>query len=110
MKTPKAADVRRALAGPLMRLPAWLVLAHVRQTGVALLAIGLLLAVWLLWQAFFLGGEAGTVSRTGERKLSVELIDRLELWIEEVDAERNAGLSLPARPVFVVDDPAVKER
>lgn len=104
MKTLSAADVRRALERPLMRLPAWLVLAHVRQTGVALLAIGLLLAVWLLAQALFLGGEAPVVSRAAERALSVELIDRLELWIEDVDAERKAGLSLPARSLFIVDD------
>lgn len=90
----------------LARLPARLVLVYAKQTGMACLAIGLLLAVWFLAQAFFFVRESPPVSRAAERTLSVELIDRLELWIEDVDAERKAGLSLPARPVFVVDDPA----
>lgn len=109
MKTPNVADARRALTSRLARLPAWLVLLHVKQAGVAFLAVGMLLAVWLLLQAFFFEEAVPTVSRAGERKLSVELIDRLELWIEEVDAERKRGLTLPARALFVVDDSLPKQ-
>lgn len=104
MKTPPVAETRRSVTRLLSRLRQRLILTHVKQTGLALLAVGLLFAVWLLGQTFFVEGEAPMVSRGGERRLATEVIDRLELWIEEVDAERKAGLALPARSLFVVDE------
>lgn len=108
MKTPKVADVRRLLTSPVQRLLQGLVLRHTRRTGIALLAAGLLLAVWLVVQVFFVEG-ATAPSPQLERKLSTSLIDRLELWIETVEDQRQAGLPLPARPLFVVDDPVPQE-
>lgn len=81
-----------------------LILVHAGPTGLGLLAIGLLLAVWLLFQTFFMPPSVVPVAEVGERRLSTDLIDRLELWIEAVEDERRAGLQLPARPLFVVDD------
>ncbi|MEK7557093.1 MAG: hypothetical protein AAB538_03895 [Patescibacteria group bacterium] len=81
------------------------VLEHVRALGVGILILGMAAAI-VLGISLFIFPPKGEeqVSAPPARRLSVETIDRLELWIEEVDAERGAGFPLPERPMFVVED------
>lgn len=86
-------------------------LEHVKLVGVGVLILGLAVAVTLCVQVLVLPPTVtqDTPSATPTRRLSFEIIDQLELWIEEVDAEQKAGFPLPNRSLFVVEDVVVKE-
>jgi hypothetical protein len=82
-----------------------LILERIRILGIFVLTVGLAAAVWLMLSLFVFESPAAVeVAAPGGRRLSGDTIDRLELWIEEVDAERKAGFPVPARPMFVIDD------
>jgi hypothetical protein len=89
-----------------------MVLEKFRVVGMVALGLGLAGVVTgaalLFW--FSPAESPGGMPRTRERGLDTALIDQLELWIEEIDAQRQAGLPLPARPVFVIEDiPVIAE-
>lgn len=101
----KTAVRARHFTHAFLRLFHVAILEHVRPMGVILLAAGLGGALWLVVQLLLLqpAGQELT-SAPVEKRLSVETIDRLEFWIEEVDAERNSGFPAPPRPLFVIED------
>lgn len=79
-------------------------LPQVRLIGVGILLIGLLLIGGLIGRLFVLPPAPALPALFPERGLNTAVIDQLELWIEEVEDARRAGLKLPARSVFVVED------
>lgn len=84
----------------------WLIVKNVKVTGVAILVLGLLAVaatgVYLVW--FLKSAPVTAEMKPVERSLNTALIDDLELWIEQVDAERRQGVVLPSQPLFVADD------
>lgn len=110
MKRVSLTQIGQKLRREARHWPRWLILTHTRYMGTGLLAGGLILAVLLLLQAFFWEVPLAPVSTPADRRLSLELIDRLELWIEAVEDERREGIRLPARSLFVIDDPIVEAR
>lgn len=108
MKTSRetAGAAGRTLATASYWLITKIVLEKARVTGVLILVVGLtaalLTAVWAVWAPAL--GEVPGGGQPVERGLNTVLIDKLELWIEEVDGQRRTGLALPARPVFITDD------
>lgn len=104
LKMPSLHQLQRVITQWTRHLPEQLLLVHGSRLAMLVLAVGLLLSVWLLVQISYFEGTTVPLAEP-ERKLSTSAIDRLELWIEEVETERQTGLSLPPRPLFVVDDP-----
>lgn len=83
----------------------WNILQDVRWLGIGILLMGLFLIGGLIVRLFVLPPEPATLPALfPERRLNTTVIDTLELWIEEVEDVRRAGLKLPARSVFVVED------
>lgn len=113
MKTSREtmSTVGRKLTLVLRWLLTKVVLEKARVTGALILVVGLtgvlLVAIWAVWAPAPREVTGGV--QPVERGLNTALIDELELWIEEVDGERRAGLTLPDRPVFVTDDLKVED-
>lgn len=93
-----------AALGP--RLLQHIILEKFKVVGMALLGLGLVGVVAAFVVLIWLAPRAISVEPLAqpERGLNVAFIDELELWIEEVEAGRRAGLPLPPRPMFVIDD------
>lgn len=89
----------------------WAILERVRVTGAILLfagVLGVVLAMAGLVLPELIPAPAPEASLP-EKRLKVELIDQLEFWIEEVDAEKQRGFALPARAIFVSEDILVED-
>ncbi len=111
MATPATQLVGRRLAYALRWLVSQIILEKAAITGALIIVIGLigvlLTAVTVIW--FPAPDELPSGSGGVSPGLNTVLIDQLELWIEEVDGQKRAGLALPDRAVFVTDDLKVED-
>ena len=84
----------------------WLIVRNVKLTGMVIFIVGLLVVLttgaYLVW--FLRAKPVAPEMKTAERGLNTAIIDRLELWIEQVDGQRREGIVLPSQPLFVADD------
>lgn len=93
-----------------MKLHLIKLLRYVRLFGTLILLLGAGLVAGILVRLFILPPALEeTMAALPDRRLNTGVIDQLELWIEEVEDQRRAGLKLPAHPVFVVEEIKVKE-
>lgn len=83
-----------------------LLLERAPVVGALVLGLGLFGIAALTGQLFLVdfSGMKKIPGQEADKLLKVELIDQLEFWIEEVDAERQKGLPVPSRPLFASEE------
>jgi hypothetical protein len=95
--------VQRALSS-LKTLPRYLLLQKVYTVEIAILLTGLLIGLYFITRLLFLEPATPQADTTQTPRLSTDLVDVLELWIEEREAERNKLHRVGDREYFVVPE------
>lgn len=101
-----AAQLTRSLAA----ITRWAFMDNYRPLGLGLIGAGLLAAVGLAALALFGDPAPSQLNVPQSRQtLAVDAIDRLEFWIEEVQLERQTGITFPNRSIFLIEDTVTPE-
>lgn len=86
--------VRRVRVG--VRLSGrWLLIRHSHALDVTAVALVLLMAGYLVVTLLYLEPPGVSAMPPGQPELVTDVIDHLELWIEQRDADLSSGLKVP---------------
>lgn len=103
LNKPSSVAVQRLLAS-LKTLPRYLLLQKVYTLEIAILISGLVIGLYFITRLLFLEPATPLVDTTKTPQLSTDLVDILEFWIEEREAERNKIHRVGDREYFVVPE------
>lgn len=95
----------KRLLRSIRAIPQWILLDHASGVGMLILGVSAAISLGLVVAILLVPPEEGQISQGDlPQNLAVEKIDRLTAWFEVVQRERESGLQLPTRELFVRED------
>lgn len=84
----------------LLSLPRLLLIQHSHVLDVTAVVLVLALSAYLLLWMLYFKPPGLNIQSAAQYGLSIDAIDRLEFWIEEVESERAKELNMPGGKIF----------